>query len=124
MATLEEWLAIWDLIEDKTIVYVPIWIIEEKKTKQLFYETFTNSAQQPYIVARAFITLPEAEEYVKSMGDKQIGLAKISIDRLYKSFENFFGKKNYSKAFECVLCLVEEHKLKEVDVLWTNMLNG
>jgi hypothetical protein len=122
---IEDFIAVWDLIDDDTILFLPIMATSQERTRSLFFETFTNQDNEPHLVSRAFLTLEEAQAYLKQRGDAKMSLAKIRIDRLYKSFENCFGKKKYSKTFECVLSSVnDKNEFQELDILWTNKLNG
>ncbi len=121
---IEEFIRVWDLIDDETTVYIPAIFSTEQKVKQVFFETFTSHDDVPHVVSRVFLSLSEAEIYVKKNGSPTIGLVKIKVSRLYKSFENFFGKKTYGKTFECVLSSMEDDNLKEIDVIWTNKLDG
>jgi hypothetical protein len=121
---LATFLNIWDSTDGDTIVYIPLSSVSEKG-RSLFVESFNNKKESDHLIARAFLTVEEAEAYVKLKKGQSIGLAKLKLERLYISFERFFGKKEYSKTFECVLSsLSVDGEFTELDILWTNKLDG
>ena len=124
---LDTFLSIWDSTNEETVVYLPLAEIKaDVKGKAIFVEVFSQNedGDANHLVARAFLHLEEAELYAKAKKSQGITLVKLRLDKLYNSFERYFGKKTYSKTFQCVLSsLGAKGEFVELDILWTNKLD-
>jgi hypothetical protein len=122
---LSDFIEIWDLIDGSATLYLPILPTEKGQAKSVFFETFINEDKDQHVVARVFLSAREAQDYLKKQDVQGMRIAKVGPSVLYNAFESFFGKKTYSKTFECVLSSTNgKNELRELDILWTNKFNA
>jgi hypothetical protein len=121
---LEDYLKMWDALDDATAVYIATSFASQDRTRAIFIET-PDLKDLDYVISRVFLSKDDAEIYRKLHSKTPMSFAKIQLGKLYKSLEVYFSKNTSSKYFECVLSSIDDSgKCVELDIIWTNQFNS
>ena len=120
----ENYLLMWDLLTDESVVYVPVIVINEdnKKKYQLFVD-FSQKVSDDRLTTNVFFSKKEATSFKDAKKHEGLSFAKMELKNLYKSLSNFFNS-NKSSEFNCVLSTLDtDGKIRDVVEIWSNKID-
>ena len=123
---LDNYVLLWDIVDDESIVYVPVFAPESDddiKRYILYIERDNLLEEDSYFITHIFISEKEAINYKSSNKSKGMIFVKMKITNLYKSLDKYF-KKYPCKKYKCFLSTIDvDGKAKSLIDIWCNFTN-
>ena len=115
---LESALELWDALDDKAEIFVPVMQSEVSKKNLFFIER--DGKNKGVLLLRVFIDKEEGEAYKTNKKVSKIFLAETTLGHLLISLEKNL-KIDVDKRIDCVLSTLDmEGNFRSIETLWSN----